>query len=81
MHKYVTGPATLKTMMPMLVDVLDIGDRLVYPDATEARVCFQQDVTIDHTDTIMDHHSWHQLSTIDHREDFEELIFPQLFES
>ena len=53
MHKHVAGPTALKTRMRLLLDELDIGSILVYPDATEARVRFQQDVTIGRTDNIM----------------------------
>ena len=40
MYQYVTGLATLKTMMRMLLDELDRGAKLVYPDATKARFLF-----------------------------------------
>jgi len=52
MHQYVAGSATLKTMMHVLSNELDRGAKSVYPDATEPRVLFQQDVTIEHADTI-----------------------------
>lgn len=68
-------------MMHMLSDELDIGAILVYPDAMEARVRFQWDVTFERTDTITDDQASHQFSTINHREDVEELVFPQLSES
>ena len=57
MHKYVAGPATLKTMMHILIDELDRGARAVYPYAMEARFKFQRDVTAEHTDTIKDYQS------------------------
>ena len=75
-HQYVVGPATLKTMMCMLSSELDRGAISVYPDATEARVRFQQDVTIQRTDTITDDQAWHQFATVDHHKDVEELLFP-----
>lgn len=71
MHKYVFGPATLKTMMHMLSNELDRGARAVYPDAMEAKVRFQTNVTVEHTDTIKDYISWHQYVTIDQHEDAE----------
>ena len=67
-------------MMHMLSNDLDKGAKLVYQDATEARVCFQQDVTIEHVETITDDQYWHQFATIDHCEDVKELVFPQLSE-
>ena len=76
MHEYVFISAALNTMMHMLSDKLDRGAKSVYPDAMEARVHFQQDVTFEHADTIMDYQAWHQFATIDHREDVEELVFP-----
>jgi len=81
MHQYFACLVALKTMMCMLLDDLDRGAKSAYPDATEARVFFQQDVTIEHADTTTDYQAWHQLATIDHCEDVEELVFPQLFES
>jgi len=60
----------------MLSDELEKGVKLVYPDATEARVRFQRDVTIEYTNTIVDYQAWHQFTTINHREDVEELVFP-----
>ncbi len=80
-HQYVTGLAALKTMMWMLSDELDKGAKSVYPDATEARFRFHKDVTIEYADTIIDYQAWHQFTTVDHCEDVEELVFPQLFES
>ena len=76
MHLYVVGLATLNTMKHMLADELDRGAISVYPDATEARVLFQQDVTIEHANTIMDYQAWHQFATVDSHEDVEELVFP-----
>jgi len=81
MHQYVVGPATLKTMMHMLSDELDKGAKSVYPDATKARVRFQKDVTREYTDIITNYQAWHRFATVDHREDVEELVFPQLSES
>jgi len=81
MHKYVAGLATLKTMMCMLSEELDIGARAVYPDAMEARVKFYKDVTLEYMDTIADYRSWHSCTTIDHHEDVEELDFPLLSKS
>lgn len=40
MHKYVVGPATLKTMMRMISDELERGYQVVYPNAMEAKVRF-----------------------------------------
>jgi len=68
-------------MMHMLLDELDRGAKVVYPNATEARVHFQKYVTTEYTDTITDYQSWNQFVTIDHHEDVEELVFPQLSES
>jgi len=81
MHQYVSGPDALKTMMHMLIDELDRGAKIVYLDATEARLRFQKDVTTEYTDTIMDYQAWHQFTTIDHHKDVEELVLPQLSES
>lgn len=80
MHQYV-GLAALKTMMCMLIDELDRDAKIVYPDATKERVHFHQNVTIEHTDTITDYQAWHHFATIDHHEDVEELVFPQLSKS
>ena len=81
MHQYVVGLDALKTMIHMLSDELDRGAKSVYLDATEARVHFKQDVTIEHVNTITGYKAWHQFSTFDHREDVEELVFPQLSKS
>jgi len=76
MHEYVAGPITLKAMMCMLSNELDREAKVVYLDVTKARVRFQKDVTTEYTDTIVDYQIWHQLTTIDHHEDVEELVFP-----
>lgn len=55
MHKYVDGLATLKTMMCMLANKLDIDAISMYSDAMVARVHFQKYVTIDRADTTMDY--------------------------
>ena len=55
MHKYVAGPATLKTMLRMLSDELDRGARAMYPNSMEVKVNFQMDVTTEHMDTIRDY--------------------------
>ena len=81
MHQCVAAPAALKTMMSILLDELDRGAKSVYPDAMEARVRFQQDVTIEHANTITNYQAWHQFATVDHCKDVKELIFPQLSES
>lgn len=47
MHQYVVGPNMLKTMMYMLLDEFDRGAISMYLDAIKARVCFQQDVSIE----------------------------------
>jgi len=75
MHKYVVGSSTLKTMMCMLSDKLDRGAQAVYLDAMKARVGFQTDVTVEHTDTIKDYRSWHQYVTVDQHDDVDELDF------
>ena len=62
-------------MMHMLLKELDRGARAVYPNAMEARVRFQTDVTAEHTNTIKDYRSWQQYVTIDQHEDVEELDF------
>ena len=56
-HQYVAGPTALKTMMRMLSDELDRGAISVYPDAMEARLHFQEDVTIEHMNIITDDQS------------------------
>jgi len=81
MHQYVVGPEALKTMMCMLSDELDRGAQVVYPNAMEARVRFQKDVTLEYTDTIADYRAWHQFTIIGDHEDVEELVFPLLCES
>ena len=58
MRQYVAGLTTHKTMMHMLLDELDRGAKLVYLDATKTRVHFQQDVTIEHVDTITNYQAW-----------------------
>ena len=78
MHQYVVGPTTLKVVMHVLSDDLDRGAITVYPAAMEARVHFQQDVTIERTNTITDDQAWHQFATVDHRKDVKELVSPQL---
>lgn len=67
--------------MHMLSNELDKGAKSVYLDASEARVHFQKDVTTEYMDTITYYPTWHQFATVDHCEDIEELVFPQLFES
>ena len=56
----------------MLLDELERGAREVYSDAMEVRVRFHKDVTLEHTDTIVDYKGWHQFATINHHEDVEE---------
>ena len=68
-------------MMCMLSDELDRGAKLVYMDAMDARVHFQKYVTIEYMETIADYQAWNQFSTIDHHEDVQELVFPQLSKS
>ncbi len=80
-HQYVASLATLKTMMHMLSDELDRGAISMYLDATKARVHFQQDVSFEWVDIIMDDQDWNQFTIVDHHEDVEELVFPQLSES
>jgi len=65
----------------MLSGALDRGAIAMYPDAIEARVCLEKDVTIEHIDTIVDYRSWHQFATIELHEDVKELVFPQFSES
>ena len=77
-HKYVAGLVALKTMTHMLPHELDKGEKIVYPDATDARVLFQKDITTECMDTIKDYQASHQFATIDHHEDVEELVFPLL---
>ena len=62
-------------MMNMLLDELDRGDKSMYSDSMEARVHSQQDVTIEHADTIMNYQASHRFATIDHRKDVKELVF------
>jgi len=81
MQQYVARPDTPNTMMHMLFDELDRCSKSVHLSAMEARVCFQKDVTIEYRDTTTDYQAWHQFATIHHREDVEELVFPQLSES
>lgn len=81
MHQYVTGPTTLKAMMCMLLDELDKGARVVYSNATEGKIHFQEDVTVDYTDTIMDYRSWHQFTIFNHHEDIKDLVLPYFSES
>ena len=75
MCKYVGGPATLRTMMHILLDELDRGSQAVYLDAMEARFRFQTDVMAEHTDTIRDYQSWRQYVNVDQHEDVEQLDF------
>ena len=76
MHQCVASPAALKTMMRMLTTELDRGAKSMYSDATEARVRFQQDVTIEHTDTITDDQAWNRFAIVDHHKDVKELVLP-----
>jgi len=76
-HKYVSGPATLKKMTHMLSNKLERGAISMYLDVVEPRVFFQQDVTIEPTDTITNDQAWHQFTTIDHHKDVKELVSPQ----
>ena len=75
MHKYVVGLATLKTMMLMLSGELDMGARVVYPNAMEGRFRFHMDSKGEHTNTIKDYQPWHQYVTIDQHEDVKQLGF------
>lgn len=78
MHQYIVGLATLKMTMHMLSDKFYKGSISVYSDAMKARVHFQHDATIERTYTITFDQDWHQFSTIEHREDVEELVLPQI---
>jgi len=81
MHQYVIGLAALKTMIRMIYEELDRGAKSVNLDATEARFHFQKDVIMDYANTIIDYQAWNHLATIDHQENVNELVFPQLPES
>ena len=45
MQRYISGPATLKTVLHMLQDELDRGFMTIYPESMEARVCFDKYIT------------------------------------
>lgn len=75
MCKYGSGMATLKIMMCMLIDDLEKGARVVYPNAMEVRFRFHIDVTAEHMDTLKDYQSWHQYVTVDQHEDVKKLEF------
>jgi len=62
-------------MMHMLIDDLERGSQTMYPDAMEARIRFQMDVTAKHTDTVKDYQSRHQYVIVYHHEDVEQLDF------
>jgi len=64
MHQYVVGPTALKMMTHMLSDEFDRGAISVYPNVKEARVHFQQDVTIE---VHRHRHSQPSLASIRHR--------------
>lgn len=62
-------------MMHMLYDELHKGAKSMYLDATEVRVFFQKDITIEYMHTITGHQAWNQLATNNHQEDVDELVF------
>ncbi len=80
MHQYVPGLTTLKTMMHMLLDELDKGARAVYLDFMEERVHFHKYVALEYTNNITSYRARHQFAIVDHHEDVQELVFPQLSE-
>lgn len=81
MQIYIVVPFVLMTKLRMLQDELDKGSISVQPEAMEARVCFQKDIIKEYTDTITHYQEWHQFVTKDHREEVDEMVFPQPFES
>ena len=52
MQMYISGPTTLKIVLRMLHDELDKGFRTIYPEAMEARLCFEKEITKQYEDTI-----------------------------
>lgn len=52
---------------PMSANVMQkyVFGPAVYADAMEARVRFQKDVTLEHTNIIKDYRSWHQYVTVE----------------
>ena len=81
MQKYIGGLATLKTLWHILQDELNKGFITIYPEAMEARVHFDKDVTKQYGDTIAQYQVWYQFLTEDHRKEVTELVFPQTSES
>jgi len=59
MHKYVAGPAALKTMMHILSNELDRGAQVVYPEAMDARVRSLKYISLEYMDTITHYRAWH----------------------
>lgn len=76
MENNVVGMTSINTIMHMLSDKLDRDAKSVHPDAMEVRVFFQNEVTTEYADTIIDYQAWHHFDVIDHGEDVEELVFP-----
>lgn len=81
MQMYIVNLALLRTKLHMLQDKLDQGYISVYSEAMEARVCFQEDIIKEYADTIAYYQAWHQFVTKDHKEDVDEMLFPQSSES
>lgn len=81
MSIYIIDLALLRTKLHMLQDDLNIGSKLVYPDAMEARFCFEKDINKEYEDTISNYQAWNQFVTNDHGEGVDELVFPQSSES
>ena len=77
MQKFIDGPVKVKTMLLMLQNKLDIGSKTMYPNAMEAKVCFQQDIVKQFGYTITQYQYWHQYVTEKQQVEVVELEFSQ----
>lgn len=77
MQKYISGPATLRTVQRILQDEMDTSSKTTCPDAMEARVRFQQESIKKFWDIIAQHQAWHQYMNKKHQVDVG--LFPNLW--
>lgn len=81
MKIFISVPVKVKTLLVMCQNELDTGSKIVYLDAMEARVHFQQDIIKKFGDSITQYKAWNQYVIEKKQVEVVELDFPQTPES
>jgi len=81
MCMYISSLTFLRNKLCMLQDDLEIGSKPIYLESMHTRVRFYEEIIKEYMDTIAHYKVWDEFITKDHREEVDELVFPQLFES